>query len=438
MRVLKPDNPALSQKSRLTIGVSFASAPAGTVDITISGAYIDTINKTLSVQECTDGYAFSFFANAATSGFAPFDITVAGVGYDSVVFEAYLSEDTEETNSKWTPLLTVLDGVCNWLRELPTFTDVATKRQSLANDIFIDVEGVYPTGAPDSINTGGSGANGITFDNVASSTKVELVFTENDSQGYEWESVVGWSVNSTPSNVLVIDHLGHGEDGHDLMYDAIMDAGYDYANFALPLNNSNPNITSSFPTDVHNDMVDVLETPTYDIRRLFLFDKIRGLDYILSQKTYTKVVLVGISGGGQMALLLGSLYPSIDIVMAFRGTGAQGQPYGGNEAEQGPKTLDDYFNEGNCGAVISASMRRNTRLDMMALCAANGRKFHLVNHLTDDCCWKGYYPDIIKKPVEDKAAELGGNFYVHHFTDSGTAHHAYHTVDDVAYAMANI
>lgn len=442
MKVSSPDNPVFSTKSRITLGVKMSTPPVGTVDVTISGTYITTINKTLTVQECTDGYAFSFFANDATHGFEPFDITVAAVGYNPVIIPAYISEDTKDINSQWTPMLNVLDGVTNWRYELPTFTDATAKRTALANDIFRDTSGGYPSGAPYAILTGQSTVNGITLNNANSSTKVSLEFRENDPDGYYWSSVIGWSQNSTPSTVLVIDHLGHGEPGHDLMYNAIINAGYDYANCALPYTTNNPLITASFLTDRHNEILTGgIDRIGYDARRLFIFDKIRGLDYILSQKTYTKIIFTGISGGGQMGILLGALDTRYDKVFSYRGTGAQAQPYGKGDYEQGSLRLFDNLEDdiyGTPSPRVAESLRNISRLDMMALCGAGGREFHWLNHLTDDCCWKGYYPDIVKRQIEAKTTALGGSFFQHSFTDPATAHHGYYASDDIAYLLSNI
>jgi hypothetical protein len=438
MKVTSPDNPVFSTKSRLTIGVKMPTPPVGPVDVTISGTYMTTINKTLTVQECTDGYAFSFFANDATHGFEPFDITIAGVGYNSVIIPAYVSEDTEEANTKWTPLITVLDGVTNWRYELPTFTDATAKRLALANDIFRDTGGVYPSGAPYSIQTGVPDGNGILLNNANSATKVRLKFRENDSQGYYWEGQVGWSENVNPSSVLVIDYLGHGEPGHDLMYNAIMDAGYDYANCVMASTTNNPGFTTFFD---HNEMLTSgVNQAGYDFRRLFIFDKFRALDYILSQKTYTKIILTGISGGAMMGGLLAALESRIDKSFLFRGISFQSEPYGENDAEGGPLRLYNNLNNLTYGTldntIICESLRNHSRLDWMALAASNG-ECHLINHILD-IGRAGYYSDIVESKLKTKAIQLGGVFFNHHFTDPSTAVHGYYSVDDIAYLLAHI
>jgi len=441
--VYNTDVPALSTYAPLAIGIRFPSTPARNVDVTVSGTNVTTINATLTPTQCTNGYLLNLLASTANVGRYYSDVTISAVGYNSQNITVWVSSDVEDVNTKWTPYLTLTDGVVNWRREYPTFTDVTSKRNALRTDIFGSTS--LPTGAPYSVSTQ-SAVNTVTLDNANGSTGYELDFRQNDPDGYYWENPCGYQQNISANTTLVIDFLGHGENGHDELYNAIMDAGYDYASAPLAYITNNPLITLSFPTSRHNQIWNQgIDRVGFDGRQLFVFHIHRLIDYALTQKAYTKIILVGVSGGGQMAALAGALDPRINKVFCNRGSGAQAQPFGNGDGEQGMITLFDYYNEvgASIGAVAqprtAASLRNHSRLDWYMMKAADGGDFHHMSHANDDCCWKGWYNDIYYKDFQDYITANGftGNYYQSISTDAGEVVHGYQP-SEITYIIANL
>lgn len=435
--VYNTDVPALSTQVPLAIGIRFPSTPSGNVDVTVSGTNLTTINTTLTPTQCTNGYLLNLLASTANLGRYYSDVTISAVGYTSQNITVWISSDVEDVNSKWTPYLTLTDGVVNWRREYPTFTDITAKRNALRTDIFGSTS--LPTGAPYSITATGV-VNSITLDNANGATSYELDFRQNDADGYYWENPCGYQQNTSGSTTLVIDFLGHGELGHDELYNAIMDAGYDYASATLAFLTNNPSISSGFPTARHNEMyADGVDRAGFDARQLFVFHIHRLIDYTLTQKAYTKIVLVGVSGGAQMGSLAGALDPRINKVFANRGTGAQGQPYGGGDYEQGDGTLSNYLAETTAGPRVAASLRNHSRLDWYMIKVADGGDFYHMNHVSDDCCWKGWYNELFYKDFQDYITSNGftGNYYQRINTDAGEVVHGYQP-SEITYIISNI
>lgn len=448
MRLIYPKNKAImSTLSPLNLGVMVDGVPSGDVDIAISGDEMTTINQTITAQQAQDGYCFSLYGDNTLAGRKPFTVTVSASNgiTEEKTFTAYLTQEDEETVTKWTPYLCCIDGYANWRREYPTFTDVSTKRNSLRTDLFGSSS--LPTGAPyATTNPAPSSVNGVTLTHAKNADDYKVDFRMNDPDGYYWESSFGYVQNSDNLGILVIDHLGHGEPGHDTLFTALMDAGYDYANCALASATNNPLITESFPTTRHNQILNQgIDRAGFDGRQLFLFDKVRFIDWVLTQKSYSQIILCGVSGGGQMGALWGGVDSRLNKVFACRGTGAQGQPFGGGDFEQGPGTLFDYYNEvgGSIGAVasprVSASLRNHSRLDWYTIKAAEGNEFHLMWHPEDTCCWKKWYNELFGYDIQDYITEQGwsGSFNMFVNTDAGQTTHGYQAAD-ISYIMANI
>lgn len=442
MRVLyNKYHPFLSQTIALNLGISFSPVPGSDVTIAISGQNVTGIGGTYTPSQCYDGINIKVYATK-DSGREPVTITITATGGESSSFDinAYISQSVLfDVNFNWTAFFSLIDGYANWRKEYPewTLSEATTIRNGLINDLF-NGQGL-PTGSPFAITTSPSTANGIVLAHSNLSTSKSLAFRMNDPDGYYWENSFGYVTNIANGGTLVIDHLGHGEPGHDTLYAALMNAGYDYANCGLAYTTNNPLITQSFPTSRHNQILTQgIDRDGFDGRQLFLFDKIRFITWVLQQKAYSRIVVIGVSGGGQMAALWAAIDTRIDTTFCHRGSGAQGQPFGGSDFEQGDCTLIDQFAQTVSGPRVGSSLRTYTRFTCWALALANGRTFHNTWAVNDTCCWRHWYPHIWNYDFENSLAiSMGGTFHQNCLTDTADNTHGYQS-GDITYIMANL
>jgi hypothetical protein len=449
MRVNVPKIPILTDIYPLVVGVSFEDAPVGNVTIEATGDLITTVSKEITPTEAVNGVSISLLANTTQAGRKVRQVTLTCSGYSDIVFDVWVtSSHIQVTGSNYRVYRMLMDGVSTWKLEVPTFTlgQLTSKRNDLINDLFKDT--IDTDFTPYSVTNNPAGANGVTFDNVNGASSVLLYYRKNDADGYYYEAQVGADFNPS-ATVLVFDCNGHGEPGHQELYDACMDAGYDYAvaELTYPITN-NPNITISFPVDRHNQLLTAgVDNADFDARSLFLFHLVKGLRWLLNNKSYSKVIITGISGGAQMVALWQAIDPITDLVsgskvFAVRGTGPRSQPFGGGDFEQGSGALDkgDYdTNEGNSGPRVLASMLKHTRLDWYGMAVASGVEFHHMTHEIDSCCWKGWYNEIPEYEMQQHfaAQNFPGQYIQWVNTDSDEAVHGYHA-GDINYILNNV
>lgn len=415
--------------------------PSGNVTIDITGSEISSINQTITAQQAQDGYCFSLYGTHSEAGRKSFTVTVAATGgiVESKQFTVYLSEETEEVTRKWTPYLYLIDGICNWRRQYPTFTlsTFEAKRTALKESIFGND---YPSGAPESTaESQASNSNGTTF-NVASPIRRRLNFSEEDIEGYTWTKDCYWATNAAASDTLVIDFSGHGEVGHQDLYDAIYSAGYDFASARMPWigDTVNPDISGTFGG--HNSYLTALDRDGYDARRLFFFDKVRMLDYILSQKSYTNVVLTGVSGGGYTASQFAAFYGAgITHVFIQRGTNSNGLFESEPHYEEGPNLSTDWDNEGNVGPRVLAKLKIHSRLDWPMMAVASGAVVHHMTHPDDTVgSYRSWSPQVYGEDLTNYALNiLGGSFSQFFNTEAGETTHGWQPTD-IQYVLDNI
>ena len=432
-------NPVFTTVNPLLVGVSFAETPGGNVTVNVTGSLIEAVEEELTPTQCVDGYCFKIFANTVNAGRKYVTITFSASGYDDVQIIGWVSENTEEVNRKWTPYLYLMDGYANWRREYPNFdtTTFAAKKQALKDSLFNDVIG-YPIGGPNTITNSITAFNGVTF-NTSSPIRRRLTFVENDIDGYTWTMPSCWVTNEAESDVLVIDFFGHGEVGHQDFYDAMEAEGFDYAAGLMPFipDTNNPNITGTFGG--HNSYLTALDREGYDARRLFFFDKIRLLDYILSQKSYSKIVLCGVSGGGYMASQLSAFYDGLTHVFIQRGTNSTGLFESEPHYEEGSNRSVDYTNEGNVGPRVLAKLNQHTRLHWPVMAVANGAEVHHMTHPNDTVAnYRSWNPEVYGKDLTDYCLNIfGGSFSQFFNTEAGETTHGWQPTD-IEYIIDNI
>lgn len=444
MRINVPKIPILTSTYPLIVAVSFAEAPHGDVTVNVTGDLINTLNEVITPAQAVVGYPLRLTATTNDVGKKKKTVTVSCTGYTSLQFEVWVtSSDIETTGTLYRPFRNLMDGVSTWRLEVPTFTlaQKAAKRLDLINDLF--KADTFDTDiTPYSTTNNPAGVNGVTFDNINGTSSVSLKYRRNDPNGYYYENTLGADFNPS-ATVLVYDIQGHGEPGHQNFYNAVMNAGYDYAvaELSYPVTN-NPNITESFPTTRHNQLLSAgVDSNDFDARSLFLFHHIKGLRWLLNNKAYSKVIVTGISGGAQMVSLWQAIDPIADKIFAVRGTGLRTQPFGAGDYEQGPGALTkgSYETVATGGPRVLASMLKHTRLDWYALSVAEGIDFYHMNHEIDDCCWKGWYNEIPEPEMQEHFSEQGfpGTYTLWTNTNAAEAVHGYHA-GDINFILSNI
>lgn len=438
MKVFYPSyTPIMTLTTPLNIGVSVDGTPSGNVDISITGDYCNTVNQTITAQQAQDGYCFSVFGNVSNGRIA-FTVTVTASGgiSESKQFTAYVSDETiEEPNTKWTAFMSAMDGYANWRREYPSLSNaqIETVRQQLKDQIYIPAA---PSGAPNTISNNPSSYGGVTLANAKLATSKRVDFVMNDLDGYSWTQECTYITNTDNTNTLFIDFFGHGEAGHQNLYNALMAEGYDYAMANLPSITTNPNVVGvDFWASRHNAIyLAGIDRVGFNGLLLFVFDKIRLIDYALSQKAYTKIVIAGASGGGHLAGLIAALDTRVQISFNCRGAYSQGTVGAGSEFEYAAERTFNWLNETNCGPRQAQNLRDITRFTWWMLACNGTRQHHNMQHILDA---GGYYVDLWRYDLIDYAQSIGCNFNFVRFTNPLTATHGYQT-DDINYIIDNL
>lgn len=449
MRINVPKIPIVTTQYPLIVGVSFSVAPVSNVTINVSGDLITPLSEEITPAQAVAGYPLRLLATTQEAGRKVRTVTVSCTGYTSIQFQVWVTSNSiETTGSLYRPYRSLMDGISTWKLEVPTFTlgQLTTKRNDLINDLFKGVMDTNP--APHSTVSNPAGANGLTFNNANGTSSIALLYRRLDSQGYYYEHTVGADFNPS-ANVLVYDIQGHGEPGHQDLYNAAMDAGYDFAIAPLGVGTTNnPNITLSFPTQRHDQLLTAgVDNENYDARSLFLFHHIKAIRWLLNNKAYSKVILTGISGGAQMLALWQAVDPITNLVagskvFAVRGTGLRSQPFGQGDYEQGSGALTkgSYDSSvGSSGPRVLASILKHTRLDWYGMAVASGVEFHHMCHEIDDCCWRGWYNEIPEYEMQQHfaAQNFPGQYIQWVNTNPAEAVHGYHA-GDINYILSNV
>jgi len=310
----------------------------------------------------------------------------------------------------------------------------ATLRDDIKTTLF---KGDYPSGAANSSSTVTAYA-GITLTNASAATITNFMFRDVDEDAYQYDNNVAYVRNSSPNNKLFIQLFGHGESFHQEMYNSVIALGYDWAGaclaFAVANTENNPNLTGSPSWLAHDQLFTAgVDTETFDARRLFFHDKIRFLDYILTQHSYDEIIVAGVSGGGWAATMWASFDNRIDKVFNVRGANSYNHPESGSDFEQGPSFLTENFggaaaSEAVCGPRVTDDYRNLGYLKRMALICANGAEYHQISHELDPL-GGAYYNQIPLDIMQQKATQLGGSFFVFVNTNAGESTHGFNTSD---------
>jgi hypothetical protein len=430
--------------------VYLREAPASDVTITVTGdAGLVTITGS-SLTFTSANYntpQVVKIVGVTNQGYQPTDITFTATGGLSEVKtkEIIITESRTGTGGKDGSDVYLTDG-WNATRveaNAISISSVTDLRNAIIDTLF---KGDYPTGGPETTTTPTS-YGGVTLANANAGAKNRYKFSEQDENGDEYRNYVAHVRNTSPNNKLFFQFFGHGESYHQELYDQVIATGYDWAGacmaFAVENEEDSAAITAS-PSWLGHDQLYTggIDTATFDARRLFLFDKIRFLEYIVTQHTYTKIVIAGVSGGGWMAMMIGTILQNIDVIFADRGVNSYNHPESGSDFEQGPSFLTEFTggataSEAVSGPRIVADYRTLGYLKRMILACGNGADFHHISHELDPLGGANY----IQIPIdlmEAKATALGGGMYYQYINkNAGQSTHGFNTAERT-YIIANL
>lgn len=342
------------------------------------------------------------------------------------------------------------DGYCSSMYEtdgLTTGSDVDALEADLQSRIF---KGSYPSGAPSVITP----VTNFIITLGSAAAKNSLSFVQNDIDGYPWTNLIGDVTNSSRNNKLFVDFFGHSELGHQALYDAIKPLGYDYglANLAVTGTNSTTNPTISGGAAAgHNQMftggLDRGSPVAYMPKCLFHFDKIRYLEWVITQRTIDEIYLCGVSGGAQSIGLLLPLITNpvlkskITKVFLVRGFNSNREPGIGGDYEQGgpfytESTGGAPASETNSGPRVIQLYRDWPTLKIM-LADCRNRTVHHLTHQDDQTGGGRRFPERYELMMQQKALALGGSYNLFVNDNAAQSAHGYQA-DDIAYIVANL
>jgi hypothetical protein len=432
--------PFCTQSKSYQIGVYLASPQNITIPLTAPA------NTSINVSELvfnTENYNVPQLIRITATdrrGFDPLTLTIGSAEIPFVITETYTGGVSPDVGTDYQ----LTDGYCAMLTEmdgLNTISDVNALRTTIQNFIF---KGSYPTGGPNS-TVPTTNYNSVTLGSHP--IKNIHIFLENDLNGYEWESQVCHIRQASPNGKLFIDFFGHGpETGHQELYNAVMAAGgYDYAMISMP--NTWGNSTDNPVVNGHQMFGAGLDTDTYSGKRLFHFEKIRFLSWIVTQYSYTEIHIAGLSGGAQSLSMTLPLLTDTNVISKLgkmfvcRGVCASRHVGGGGDYEAGPNFETEFTGgatatDGPSGPRVSQFYRENQSLKIiLSNCVGRGQ-YHLMGHELDANGGKRY-PEAYKAIMQTKASALGGAFY-HFVSDAaGEGTHGYLT-GDINYIINNL
>jgi len=323
--------------SAYNFGVCLKAQPGSTVTVTptvsgvisVSGALTFTTSDWNVPQYVTLTPPAS---DGTTQWFRAIDVTLTATGGLSYA-TSYRAMLTDETTHYATYVPKVNNaGVMGSLKIENSVYTYEQQQAYLIQTIFNGAG--LPSGAPESIDTYTT-TQSVTchsFNNTSLTAGYKasfrrLNFDQVDGDGYTWTNRAFFWEAASPVNKLMINMEGTGGEGHAAWIDNMLSKGFDVLHHAMPTSGVSPggglNIENSpavaqgsFTSMVSNG-VDQSDFFAY---RLFLFDRIRALDYLINTlgKTYSEIYVSGISGGNQPALYLASVDSRINGYIGVR------------------------------------------------------------------------------------------------------------------------
>lgn len=276
-------------------------------------------------------------------------------------------------------------------------SDIAPMRQVLIDYMF-NGNGMPTSAVPDSIVTGHTGTCGqFLTSEITGFTRVDLLnFNFTDWRAGVWTNKVYHIITSTtPRNILVFVHGGHGSDTyHKECVQALLNNGFDVAYCFLPVTFQNVTTSPGIRTGVngHNDIEEGgLETPSFSGMELFFYDKVKCLNYMDENYSYNEYYGTGVSGGGNMIKLLQAIDTRVTRIVAVRGY----QAYAGVAWEANNDFASDYEQGGS--PAVQQSIMDSNYYDHIFLGTSGGRRHYATYNAFDSCCVNGFSFNLYKE-----------------------------------------
>lgn len=309
-------------------------------------------------------------------------------------------------------------------------SDIDTLRASMIDYLF-NGNGMPTDATPDALVSGYTGTCGqFLTSQLTGVTRVDsLDFNFTDWRAGVWTHKCYHIITSTtPRNILVMVHGGHGSDiYHKECVQALLDNGFDVAYVFLPSTFQNTTTSPGITTGVqgHNDIEEGgLETPSFSGMELFLYDKIKALNYFDSHYSYSTYYGTGVSGGGNQIKLIQAIDTRITRTVCVRGY----QAYAGVAWEAGNDFASDYEQGGS--PAVQQSIIDSNYYDHIYLGTSGGRRHYATYNAFDSCCLNGFsfnlYKDFLPPLVN---AMTGGSFGLFLDTDIAYIIHGWHVPD---------
>jgi hypothetical protein len=427
-------------------------APPSNVIVTVTGedAYTNITGTSLTFTPSNYNVPQMVSVVAdANQGYQPTTLTFTATGgfTETKVKNIVVTESRTGTGGKDGSDVYLTDGYNATRFEANAISLTDSQADALREAIKLTIfKGNYPSGAPTATTTPTS-YGGVTLANANAGTKTRHTFSTTDGGGFTYNNFVAHVRNTAPVNKLFFDFFGHGESFHQEMYNQAIATGYDWAGAAgvaaIENTHNNPNLTGS-PSWLSHDQLFTggVDTETFDARSLFLYDKIRFLQWIQTQYNYTHIVIAGVSGGGWMATMIGSMLEDVDVIFEVRGCNSFGHPESGSDLEQGNDFLAELTGgakalDGKYGPRITKDYRQLGYLVRMVVSCSNGADFHQMSHELDPLGGANY----IQMPydiIQNKLNLLGGgNFYQYINKDAAQSTHGYNT-NERAYIISHL
>lgn len=275
----------------------------------------------------------------------------------------------------------------DWATILHTQADINTTRQAL-NQLVFGLP-TLPTGSADVEPT----PNGFT---------VHQPLGINSNVEYHKKS----------SNCLVMYHVGHANPGDKAMPPDIF-GECSLLVFDMPLLGRNPqptvsNIQGTYKLTSH-DMMDTLALPVHPL--YFFMNPINQvLNKVLAETPYKKVIMVGHSGGGWSTTLYAALDKRISLSIPVAGSLpifllATPPVAGPGDSEQHNADL----------------LKIVSYQSLYVMATDGGRKQVQMLSRLDDQAFAGEASAVYAEPVENAAAQVGGQF--EQYIDPASRHH---------------
>jgi hypothetical protein len=154
-------------------------------------------------------------------------------------------------------------------------------------------------------------------------------------------------------------------------------------------------------TPDYHTIFEYLESDTYSGISAFMEPVFAGVNFAVRMKPYSKVVMLGKSGGGWAT----TLYAALDERIQF-----SAQVAGTVPMVIRAENVGDW---GDYEQVLPALYRIAGYMDLYALAASNGRRHLHVLIVEDDCCFKGRRMEPYGPLAVEGARRLGGHYELH-------------------------